>query len=219
MTAKRRGWMILSLAMAGTLAGGGLASAHHGGGHTKFVNEDKSGTPFQITFKDGRKLSGLLFVMGNTADEMAVEIGDSGTYSSVYLHTIGKIERRKAAGERHILDFTTRTGEQFAVYGHAGNVLFFKTVFGIMDVLLPDAESIAAPPEPPKTTAPVPTEKSEKAAGQPTAEKTEKTAEKSPASATASAASAKPAAKPSAKPSAKAGKESQPAFLTVTVNG
>jgi len=140
--------MIAILAMV-LFAGVRPALAHHGGSHCKYTYDDKFGTLFEITFKDGRKLTGLLFVMGNTADEMMVEIGDSGTYSNVYLHTITRIERRRNAGERHILDFTTTGGVTFPVYGHAGNVLVFKTSFGIMDILLPDVEAMRAPQPPP----------------------------------------------------------------------
>jgi hypothetical protein len=134
--------------MAGLFAGLRPAPADHGGGHCKYVFKDESGTPVEIAFKDGRKMSGLLFVMGNKADELMVEIGDTNTYSNVFLQSIRRIERRREAGQRHILDFTAASGETFPVYSHPGNVIFVKAAFGIIELHLPEVQSIVMRPMP-----------------------------------------------------------------------
>ena len=154
------------------------------GGHCKYTYQDKFGTPYEITFKDGRKLAGLLFVMGNAADEMMVEIGDSETYSNVSLCTISRIERRKTEGERHIFDFASAGGEKFTVYGFAGNLLFFKTSFGIVELQMREIESMIAPPPAPKKAASAPA-----ATGGESSSKTDaaKAAESSPRKETAAA--------------------------------
>ena len=148
MMKKRCEWGLIALAaVAGILGGSQSAIAHHGGGHCKYVWDDKYGTPYEITFTDGLKVSGILFVMGNKADEIMVEIANSGACSNINLCSIAKVERRKGESDHHILDFTTDKGLKFSTYDSCnGNILFFKTDFGILDLSFSDVESMIAPP-------------------------------------------------------------------------